>query len=216
MISTLSDPRTLPLGRIVDLVAPGATGAKRKTVETRVARWTQEGIFTIVGATARTGSGCHRLYPLSEVVLITIAHTLHEHGLRVAAIDPIIAALRDDLASRPGRNLIDRALDVLQSGKTKTAGACVISFARIADTDMWYPIVPDGAVGRAGALHEVTVMLNLRLALACLRSLLLEDKAPEAVELRRRRAARSPKPEPAAQDNRPLRYHDLRAKIQAG
>jgi hypothetical protein len=220
MALIVEDRRTAPLGRILDLVVPAAAGSERKTIEARFARWTQQRIFEVVGETVRTGSGRHRFYPLCEVVLIAIAHALHEHGLRAAAIEPITAALRDGLTSRPGRNPIDHALDTIQDGGTKSAAAGVISFVRIADTDLWQPIDPDGGLSPANALdmaaQEVTITLNLRLALACLRPLLLEDKAPDGAEPRRPRAARTPVPEPTDPDIRPLRYRDLRTKMQAG
>ena len=85
---------------------------------------------------------------------------------------------------------------------------------------MWHPIDPGGVLPHANtadiAPHEVTITLSPRQALACLLPLLLESKGPDGAEPRRRRAARTPEPEPTDQEIRPPRYRDLRAKMQAG
>ena len=217
--------RALSLGRIIEVIAPGAAGTVRKTIETRIARWTQEQIFRVVSTTSRTGSGRHRLYPLSEVALIAIAHTLHEHGLRVAAIDHITATLRDWLESSPGSNQIDRALDGLLGNETNSpaarpakGGACLIAFARAGDSDVWRPISPDRRSRQYSvadiARHEVTITLNLRLALACLHPLLREGEGPQSPIPRRRRATRTHDQELPRMDSRAPRYRDLLVKMQ--
>lgn len=218
MESIVDDRRSVSMGQILDLVAPGADGTERKTIEARVARWTREQMFYVVGATTRTGSGRHRLYPLSEAALIAIAHSLHEHGLRATAIAPVTARLRDGLASRPGANSIDLALEAVRGGETKSAAARavrddagLIAFTRDGGSERWRPIDPDAIAG-----HAVTITLNLRLALACLAPLLLAGEALAAVKSSRQRAAPIPERAPTRQAARPPRYSDLRAKFQAG
>ena len=186
MAAIVEDGRTLSLGQILTLVAPTASGAARKTIETRLARWTQERVFKVFGKNTRTGSGHHRLYPMSEVTLIAIAHKLHAHGLRVNAIENITIKLRNWLEGHPSANQIDLALDWIRSGEPKKGAArqiqdeaSLIAFAQVGKSDLWHPINPkhvgQSVTGADIARHEVTITLNLRLALSCLRPILLKD-----------------------------------------
>ena len=225
MVPIVEDRRVLSLGRIIEVIAPDAVGTVRKTIETRIARWTQEQIFGVVGTTSRTGSGRHRLYRLSEVVLIAIAHRLHEHGLRVAAIGHITATLRDWLENSPGSNQIDRALDGLLDNKANSTaarpakgGAYLIAFARAGDSYDWRPISPDAEPRQYSvadiAQQEVTITLNLRLTLASLHPLMREGEGPQSSKLRRRRAPRTHGQKLPRMDSRAPRYRDLLVKMQ--
>ena len=151
MAAIVEDGRTLSLGQILKLVAPTANGAARKTIETRLARWTQERVFKVLGKNTRTGSGHHRLYPMSEVTLIAIAHKLHAHGLRVNAsrLENITIKLRNWLEEHPNANQIDQALDWIRSGEPKKGAArqiqdeaSLIAFAQVGKSDLWHPINP--------------------------------------------------------------------------
>ncbi|MBI05866.1 MAG: hypothetical protein CMM54_02675 [Rhodospirillaceae bacterium] len=186
MAAIIEDGQTLSLGQILTLVAPSASGAARKTTETRLSRWTQERVFKVLGKNTRTGSGHHRLYPMKEVVLVAIAQKLHAHGLRVNAIENITITLRSSLERHPSANQIDLALDWIRSGEPKKGAArqiqdeaCLIAFAQVGKSDLWHPINPkrrgQSVTGADIAQHEVTITLNLRLALSCLRSVLLKD-----------------------------------------
>ena len=176
-----TNSRICTIGEIIDLIAPEAKGPARSGIESRLARWTKDGIFVV--AKTQIGTGRARQYTTAEAVLVAIGHQLQMQGLRNDAIENITVALRSDIEHKPGANAVDLAVDFIRGGEPKSEpsriaqdGDCLAAFHRVGSTDIWHPVRPKRvgtAISAADiAQHESAITLNLRLVLKPLRPLL--------------------------------------------
>ena len=177
-----TNSRICTIGEIIDLMAPEAKGPARSGLESRLMRWTRDGIFLV--ARTQVGRGRARQYTTAEAVLVAIGHKLQMAGLRNDAIENITVALRSDIEHQPGANVVDLAVDFVRMGEPKSEGQrsamdsdCLAAFIRVGSTDIWHPLRPKRvgtAVSAADiAQHEASITLNLRLVLMPLRTLLM-------------------------------------------
>ena len=184
MAAIVNHVGVITLGQVIDLIEPDARGQDRRTIETKLGRWTLEGIFRVLGTKVKIGSSRNRVYAFSEVVLMAIAQRLSVYGLHIGAIEDITVALRSRLEHTPGSNPIDAALEWIIRGESEASNgwtdySFLIAFGRVGASDLWHPIAPK-QVGTSIELddlasHDLTITLNLRKVLACLRPLLTDD-----------------------------------------